>query len=213
MSAKIDYDRVQEYLHEYVPDRADPFLEMEAYAEEVGFPIIGPLAGHFCYMLARMVNAKRVFELGSGYGYSTAWFAKAVDENGGGEVHHVVWDEDLSDRAEGYLTRLGYAGMMRYHVREAIDTLREMDMEFDLMFSDINKDAYPDSLPVIYEKLKNGGVLIVDNLIWGGRVMDPKNQDQATVAIRKFAQAIAEDPRWIQSTVPLRDGLLVAYKR
>jgi predicted O-methyltransferase YrrM len=64
---------------------------MEADAERTGFPIIGPVAGHYCYQIARMVKATKIFEMGSGFGYSTAWFARAVMENGGGVVHHVVW--------------------------------------------------------------------------------------------------------------------------
>ena len=64
-----------------------------------GASIVGPAAGQYCYMIARMLGAKRVFELGSGYGYSTLWFAKAVRDNGGGEVYHTVWDEGLSTRA------------------------------------------------------------------------------------------------------------------
>jgi caffeoyl-CoA O-methyltransferase len=103
--------------------------------------------------------------------------------------------------------------MMHYHAREAVETLAGIEGKFDLLFSDIDKEAYPASVPVLYEKLRVGGVLLVDNVLWGGRVMDPKNQDQSTVAIREFVETIADDPRWIQSTVPLRDGLLVAYKR
>ena len=72
---------------------------MEEHARRTSFPIVGPAAGHLCYLIARMIGARRVFEMGSGFGYSTAWFARAVRENGGGEVHHVVWDEGLSARA------------------------------------------------------------------------------------------------------------------
>jgi caffeoyl-CoA O-methyltransferase len=212
MSSMPPYDRIQEYLQSYVPDRPETFLEMEAYADEHDFPIIGPLAGHFCYLLTRISGARRVFELGSGYGYSTAWFAKAVGENGGGEVHHVVWDQKLSDMARAWLSRLGYGDMIQFHVAEAVETLAGTEGEFDLMFNDINKDSYPDSLPVIYEKLKPGGVLLVDNLLWSGRVMDSHNQETSTRAIRRFAHMIADDSRWSQSTVPLRDGVLVAYK-
>lgn len=69
---------------------------MEAYAREAHFPIIGPTAGQFCYLMARAIGARRIFEMGSGFGYSTAWFARAVKENGGGTVFHVVWDEALT---------------------------------------------------------------------------------------------------------------------
>jgi hypothetical protein len=95
---EISYSKVQEYLTSLVPPREPELQKMEEYAEKNGFPIIGPACGYYCYQLARMINAKSVFELGSGYGYSTAWFAKAVKENGGGVVHHTVWDEDLSKR-------------------------------------------------------------------------------------------------------------------
>lgn len=212
MTSMPSYDQIQEYLQTYVPERSETFLEMEAYAEAHDFPIIGPLAGHFCYLLARISGARRIFELGSGYGYSTAWFAKAVAENGGGQVYHVVWDQALSDMAKGFLSKLGYQDMTQFYVAEAVDTLAGTEGQFDLMFSDINKEAYPASLPVIYDKLKTGGVLIVDNLLWGGRVMDADNQGASTLAIRRFARMIADDPRWSQATVPLRDGVLMAYK-
>src|SRR5512147_6968 len=100
-----------------------------------------------------MINARSIFELGSGYGYSTAWFAKAVKENGGGTVHHTVWDQKLSEKARVHLERLGYAGMVEYHVAEAVGTLRQQPGEFDLIFSDIDKKGYRASLPVIKQKL------------------------------------------------------------
>jgi len=105
--AKISYDKVQDYLTSLVPAREPELQEMEKYAEKNNFPIIGPACGYYCYQLARMLNARSIFELGSGYGYSTAWFARAVMENGGGVVHHSVWDEDLSKRAAGHLSALG----------------------------------------------------------------------------------------------------------
>ena len=93
--AEISYDDVQEYLSTLVPPREPELQAMERLAEQNDFPIIGPACGYYCYQLARMIKAHSVFELGSGYGYSTAWFAKAVKENGGGVVHHTVWDAEL----------------------------------------------------------------------------------------------------------------------
>src|SRR5215218_1969535 len=106
--SELDYQSVQKYLTSLVPPRESELQKMEEYAEKNDFPIIGPVCGYYCYQLARLIKAKSIFELGSGYGYSTAWFAKAIRENGGGEVHHVVWDEDLSKRARTHLDRLGY---------------------------------------------------------------------------------------------------------
>ncbi|HLK59429.1 MAG TPA: O-methyltransferase, partial [Chthonomonadaceae bacterium] len=99
MPEPMFHPRLADYLDSLVPPRDEVMQEMEAYAKEVRFPIIGTAAGYFNYQLARIMGATRIFELGSGYGYSTAWFARAVKENGGGVVHHVVWDEDLSQKA------------------------------------------------------------------------------------------------------------------
>jgi caffeoyl-CoA O-methyltransferase len=186
---------------------------MEAYAREHRFPIVGPAAGYFCYQVARMVGARRVFELGSGYGYSTAWFASAVKENGGGTVYHVVWDGTLSEMARVHLGRLGFDGIVEYRVAEAIDTLRGTPGPFDLIFDDIQKECYPESLPVIAEKLRPGGVLIVDNALWHGGVFNPADESPATQGVREFTAHITTDPAWITTLVPIRDGLLVAYKK
>jgi predicted O-methyltransferase YrrM len=193
---------------------------MEKYAEEKSFPIIGPAAGYNCYQIARMIRAKSVFEMGSGYGYSTAWFAKAVQEtcaedgrDESGVVHHTVWDEKLSKMATGHLSRLGFDGLIEYHLAEAVETLRNTPGPFDLIFNDIDKEGYPDSLPVIKEKLRSGGVLIVDNILWSGRVFDKKDKSISTESIREFTQLITTDPDWITSVLPVRDGLLVAYKQ
>lgn len=206
-------EQLSNYLNHLAPMRPPEMKKMEAYAEEHEFPIIGPAAGNFCYLTARISGARRVFELGSGYGYSTAWFARAVQENGGGEVFHVVWDEELSERAREHLRNLGYDGIMRYRVSEAVAALRETEGTFDLIFNDIHKKGYPDSIDVIEEKLRPGGVLIIDNMIWSGRVYDPENDEPSTEAIRETTKKLTSNPNWIVSLVPIRDGLLVAYRQ
>jgi predicted O-methyltransferase YrrM len=159
-----------------------------------------------------MIGARRIFELGSGYGYSTAWFARAVRENGGGEVHHVVWDDDLSQRARKHLERLGYSDLVRYHVAEAVETLRATDGPFDLIFNDINKRDYPASIDAILPKLRRGGALIIDNLLWSGRILDPADQSPDTEGVRAVTRRIMESSDWIASIAPVRDGVLVAYR-
>src|SRR5881227_1974372 len=204
--------RVSAYLDELVPPRPARLAELEAEARRTGFPIIGPATGHLCYLLARLSHARHVFELGSGFGYSTAWFARAVKENGGGTVYHVVWDEALSRRARTHLRTLGFDGVVEYHVGEAVQTLRQTAGTFDLIFNDIDKEGYPASLPVVTEKLRPGGVLIVDNMFWRGQIFDAKDQTEETEGVRRLTTLITSDPGWISSIVPLRDGLLVAYR-
>ena len=210
--SELNYQVVQEYLRSIVPPRAKEIQDMEAYAEKNDFPIIGPACGYYCYQLARMIGARSIFELGSGYGYSTAWFAKAIQENGGGLVHHTVWDEELSKRAGIHLSKLGFEGLVKYHNAEAVETLRQTDGPFDIIFNDIDKQAYPASLEVIKGKLRSGGILIIDNMLWSGRIFDKKDVTPATEGVREFTRLITTDPDWIVSLAPVRDGMIVAYK-
>jgi predicted O-methyltransferase YrrM len=203
---------IARYLDE-LADRPNELREMERIAESTKFPIIGPASGQLCYLIARMIGAKRIFELGSGYGYSTAWFARAVRENGGGEVHHVVWDKDLSERARKHLDALGYSDLVRYHEAEAVATLRATEGPFDLIFNDINKRDYPASIDVITPKLRRGGVLIIDNLLWSGRVLDPSDKSEDTEGVRAVTRRIMDSDDWVASIVPVRDGVLVAYRQ
>lgn len=185
---------------------------MEAHAQATRFPIIGPAAGRFCYQIARLLNARTIFELGSGFGYSTAWFAMAVRDNGGGTVHHVVWDEELSDRACRHMTALGLRKYVQFHVGEAVEALRAQRGEFDLVFNDIDKQGYPASLPVIREKLRTGGVVIIDNALWHERIFDADDTSPATEGVREVTRLLTKEAGWITSLVPIRDGLLMAVK-
>jgi caffeoyl-CoA O-methyltransferase len=204
---------VARYLDSLVPARAPELQVMEVEAERTRFPIIGPAAGYFCYLITRLVAARTVFELGSGFGYSTAWFARAVRENGGGIVHHTVWDAALSSQARSRLAALGFGDMVQYHVGEAVQTLRDTPGPFDLIFNDIDKAGYPAALPVIRERLRPGGVLIADNLLWHGQVLDPMDRAADTIGVREFTRLITSDEGWVATVVPIRDGLLLAYRR
>lgn len=214
----LTYPSVQDYITSLGPPREAELMEMEAYAAEHDFPIIGPACGYYCYQLARMIKAKSVFELGSGYGYSTAWFAKAVRENcaegnGGGVVHHTVWEEELSERARRHLVKLGSADWVQFHVSEAVEALKQSEGPFDIIFNDIDKQAYPASLPVIKEKLRPGGLLIIDNMLWHGRIFDKTDLAATTLGVHEFTKQITQDTDWIVSLAPMRDGMIVAYKK
>lgn len=210
---EINYNALQAYLTTLVPLRDPELQAMEHYADEHDFPILGPVSGYYCYQLAILLKARSVFEMGSGYGYSTAWFARAVQENGGGVVHHTVWDEKLSGMAKQHLAKLGFADLIQYHLAEAVETLRNTAGPFDIIFNDIDKEAYPTSLPLIKERLRPGGLLIIDNMIWHGQILDDNDHEKSTEAIRRFTRAVTTDPDWIVSLAPLRDGLIVAYKK
>jgi caffeoyl-CoA O-methyltransferase len=208
----MDWQTVQDYLMQ-LSQHDDPVLaEMEEVARQTRFPIIDRAAGRCCYLLCRLAKVRTVFEMGSGYGYSTAWFAMAVRDNGGGIVHHVVWDEELSRKARDYLQRMNLSEFVRFTVGEAVETLRNTAGHFGCIFVDIEKQDYPQAVAVAKERLAPGGLLILDNMLWHGRIFDPDDPRPAAECIRHATAMIFNDPQFVATLLPIRDGLVVAMK-
>lgn len=189
-------------------------LEMEAEGRERGFPIIGRLVGVTVELLARSIGARRVFELGSGFGYSAYWFARAVGPDG--EVHGTDGDPANEAKALQYLERAGLADRVRWHVGDAVENLAAVDGEFDVVYDDIDKEGYPDGWRAAAERIRVGGLYLCDNVLWSGAVADPSGdhgRDGATTeAILEHNRLIAEDERYVSTIVPTRDGLMVALR-
>lgn len=207
------HPQVETYLQE-LSQHGDPVMaRMEERAQATDFPIIGPVAGRVLYQVARMLGARRIFELGSGYGYSTLWFARAVAENGGGEIYHTVWDEGLSRDARGFLAEAGVDHLVQFRVCEAVAALQETPGPFDLIFNDIEKSGYPASWPIIKERLRPGGAVIIDNMLWSGRIFRAEDQHAMTNGVREMTRLVYADPDFLASLIPLRDGMVLAIKR
>lgn len=115
--------------------------------------------------------------------------------------------------ARRHLSALGSDDLVQYHMAEALESLRGVKGPFDIIFNDIDKQAYPASLPVIKGKLRSGGLLIIDNMLWSGRIFDKQDVSPATEGVREFTRQITSDPDWVVSLVPARDGMIVAYKK
>ncbi|NOY05228.1 MAG: O-methyltransferase [Chlorobi bacterium] len=186
MYTVIDPD-IAEYLSHWMRHR-DPLLdEMESYARENDFPIIGPLAGAYLYQLACMSNAKRVFELGSGYGYSAYYFLKAVGPTG--MVHCTELSEKNIDLARDFLTRADLWDRVTFHQEDALSALERIGGSWDVIFNDIHKHQYPASIELAYHHLRPGGLFISDNVLWSGRVLDGKDDGSPdTAAIKEFTR-------------------------
>jgi predicted O-methyltransferase YrrM len=135
----------------------------------------------------------------------------AMRDNGGGEVHHTVWDDKLSDIARENLSAMGLDRYVRFHVSEAVAALKSAEGQLDLVFNDIDKEQYPDSIPVIASKLRDGGALIIDNTLWDGRVMNPTDTAASTEGIRQCTKLLCGEG-WVSSLVPLRDGVTLAIR-
>jgi predicted O-methyltransferase YrrM len=206
--------RVEDYMRSLLSRYDEPvLLEMEAEGKERGFPIIGRLVGVTVELLARSVGAKRVFELGSGFGYSAYWFARAVGPSG--EVHGTDGDPANEPKALDYLSRAGLAEPIRWHVGDAVTHLDAAPGEFDVVYNDIDKDGYPAAWMAARERIRIGGLYVCDNVLWSGRVAVQDLDDPRplyTRAILEHNRLIAEDDRFISSIVPTRDGVFVALR-
>jgi predicted O-methyltransferase YrrM len=192
-------------------DRHDEpvLLEMEAEAERSGFPIVGRQVGVTLEVLARAVSARRIVELGSGFGYSAYWFSRAVGD--GGELHLTDGDPDNERRAMDYLGRAGLSAPVRYHVGDAVSTLDGLDGEFDVVYCDIDKPGYPAAWRAACDRIRPGGLYCCDNVLWSGRVVDDRHDD-TTRAILEHNREIAADDRYLSTIVPTRDGVVVAIR-
>ena len=206
--------RIETYMEERLRRFDEPvLLEMEASAKEEGFPIVGRNVGVTLEVLARAAGAQRIMELGSGFGYSAYWHARAV--GGRGEVHLTDGDPENETRAAEYLGRAGLADRVRFHVGDAVEELRTLDGDFDVIFSDIDKDGYPDAWHAASDRIRPGGLYVCDNVLWYGRVAveDPEDaRPHYTEAVLEHNRLVAEDERYVSTIVPTRDGVLVAIR-
>jgi caffeoyl-CoA O-methyltransferase len=207
--------RIEEYMRSLLERHDEPvLLEMEAEGKDRGFPIIGRLVGVSVELLARSVSATRVFELGSGFGYSAYWFARAVGP--GGEVHCTDGDPENETKALDYLSRAGLQGPVRWHVGDAVTNLNAVEGEFDVVYNDIDKTGYPDAWRAVRERIRVGGLYLCDNVLWSGAVADPGGDhgrdSETTNAILEHNRMIAEDERYLSTIVPTRDGVFVALR-
>ena len=187
-------------------------LEMEELARAEGFPIVGRLCGRFLEICARAINAQRIFELGSGYGYSAYWFSRATGNDG--EIHLTDGNPDNETKALDFLGRAGLDGPITYHVGDALSALSEVDGEFDIVYCDIDKDGYPDAWRQGRERVRVGGLYICDNMLWSGRVagMGEDSRPEWTAAIMEANELIANDPDFRSFINPTRDGVVTALR-
>jgi len=212
MSVEIVDPRIMEYLRRLYDDGDPVRKEMEALAEKRRFPIVGSLVGRHLELLTRAIGAKRVFELGSGYGYSALHFARAVGE--GGVVHCTELDEENVRLAQGFLTRAGVWGRVTYHREEATAALQRVGGTWDIVYNDIDKDGYPATVDLAHAHLRPGGLFITDNVLWSGRVLEGEDDGSPdTRGVKEFTRRLLAHRGFVTAIDPTRDGVAVALRQ
>jgi predicted O-methyltransferase YrrM len=207
----ITSEPVENYLYSVLPPRDEVLSEMEAAADKRDIPVVGPAVGRVLYQLAVISGAKSVFELGSAIGYSTIWWARAVGR--GGRVIYTDGDRKNADEARGYFERAGVSDRITIRVGDALELLSEEKRELDVIFCDIDKEDYPRALRLAVPRLRKGGLLIADNVLWSGRVAEKNPSEASTGAIVEFNRLLYSSPDLFTTILPIRDGLAVAYKK
>ncbi len=206
---------IEKYMRSLASRTDHPVLtEMESVAEKNNFPIVGRLVGIFLETMARTVNASRIFEFGSGYGYSAYWFARAAGENG--RVICTDGDPLNKDKADQYLRSAGLLERIDFRVGMAQEIFAQIEGQFDICYNDADKGDYPQIWQMAKERIRPGGLYIADNVLWHGRVAVERYIDIVpgwTEAILEHNTRIFNDPEFDAFINPTRDGVIVARKK
>ena len=200
---------IEKYLLSVAPDSESVAAEMERLAAQRHFPIVGPLVGRLLMLLSRVVDARRVFECGSGFGYSALWFARGMRPEGC--VILTDGREENCAEARAFLGRAGLAGCTDVRRGDALKILEAENDPFDIIFCDIDKRGYPGVHPLVGPRLRPGGLFVCDNMLWFGKVAGP-DQDDDTRGVRELTRLLYADPSLQTTILPLRDGVSVSVR-
>jgi predicted O-methyltransferase YrrM len=207
----IVHPLIESYIASLTPAR-DPILqEMEDYAGSNDFPIVGPQVGRLLEILARFSGARRILELGSGFGYSAYWFLRGMPDDG--EIWCTDFSKENLEIAAGYLRRRGWEGRAHRRCGDALALAKEMKGPFDIVFNDVDKHAYPDSVEVAVPLLRRGGLFVTDNALWDGQVAEASARaDGTTASVMRFNQIVCGRPDLETVILPIRDGVAVCQR-
>src|SRR5271156_1346904 len=200
---------VEKNLSEILPDRDPVLAGMEEYARKHDVPIIGPECGRLLYLLTQISGAKRIFEMGSAIGYSAIWFARAA--GAGAEIYFTDGDPKNVELARENVRRAGISDRVPMLTGDAVDLPDTVAGEFVIILIDVYKHQYPDALIKSIPRLKHGGLLITDNVLWSGKVTEAPKDDQ-TRGVIEFNSMVYSSKELFPVIVPLRDGVAICRK-
>lgn len=172
--------------------------------------ISGHIQGKLLEMLVRMIKPSLVLEIGTYTGYSAISMARALPQNG--MLHSIEINDELADISREYVLKDGLEDKIVLHTGDALDIMKGMNLSFDLIYIDGDKRQYPQYYELALERLNNNGYILVDNVLWDGKVVDPRKDDPMTRGIRMFNQMVKEDQHVEKIIIPAMDGLMIIRK-
>lgn len=172
----------------------------------------GHLQGRMLKMFCRMINPKYILEIGTYTAYATLCLAEGVDDDA--EIHTIEVNDELEDFILKHLHKSKLKDKIHLHIGDAMEIIPQIDRTFDLVFIDANKRHYIEYYNLIFDKVRPGGLIITDNTLWDGHVLEtPKPSDKQTIGIQQFNDMIAKDDRVEKVILPIRDGLTLIWKK
>ena len=207
-------EKLDQYIVHHSEDEPPVLKELN---RETWAKILQPrmLAGHYqgrvLSFLSKMIQPKNVLEIGTYTGYSAICWAEGLQS--GGKIHTLEINEELEDMIRQFFSKAGVADKIDLHIGVATEIIPTLDIEFDLVYIDADKDNYSNYFDLAFDKVKTGGYIIADNVLWSGKVLDqPELLDEDTKALIEYSQKVKSDPRVENVLLPIRDGLMVARK-
>lgn len=214
-------DKAEQFVRAVGPSPTELQAEMDEYADTEGFPHVGPAVGGWLTLLARLADAERVFEFGSGYGYSASWWARALPEDG--EIVLTEIDEEELELARRYATRGGFEQQATFEHGDAMKTIEQYAGPFDAALIDHQKHRYEAAFESIREQIRPGGVVVADNAMTAGilefdeilAAMEGKsleNANKQTRGVACYLETVREDPDFETAVLPVGEGLAVSRR-
>lgn len=207
-------DKIDDYATKHSQDEPELLQEL---GRETWLKVLAPrmLSGHFqgrvLSMLSKLIRPKNILEIGTYTGYSALCLAEGMAEDG--QLHTIDINEELHDFQRKYFDRSGYGQQIFQHTGNALEVIPSLDLVFDLVFIDADKSNYPAYFELILPRMRVGGVLLTDNVLWSGKVIEKvDSQDLDTLAIMKYNRLVKEHPAVESVLLPIRDGLTITRK-
>lgn len=204
-------------LQDYVEDHSTPESDLlQKVNRETHLHVLKPrmisgrLQGRVLSMLSHMIEPNYILEIGTYTGYSALSMAEGLTENG--KLITIEINEELEARIQSYLNESPLGHKVQLKIGDAKNIIPTLNFEWDIVFIDANKDAYPDYYELTFNQLRSGGFMLIDNVLWSGKVLDSNINDKATVSVREFNEKIQNDKRVQNVLFPIRDGLMVLRK-
>jgi len=205
-------DQLQQYINDHSMEESDLLkaLDRETHQKVLQPRMLsGSYQGRLLALLAKMIGPKKILEVGTYTGYATLCMAEGLTT--GGSIDTIDHNEELADMQRRYFDQSPYGNQIVQHLGEAKDILKTLTGPYDLVFLDADKENYPHYFDLIIDKLETGGILLSDNVLWSGKVLE-KATDEATSSLQEYNHKINTDVRVETVVLPIRDGLTITRK-